>query len=294
MKKAYSIILLLGILCLNACKSKKQETKDSVYFGEELPGLTPKLFAPKILSPEGFFESGSFSPDMKDYYFTRNNGKYKNRKFFVIQYKNNSWGNEYETEIRWPQFSADGNKMYLRKKYKERTDTGWSELKSQGEFLKDQAHGMSISSKGTYYFAVYKKEDKGVNGSIYYSRFINGKQEKPVKMSDDINSGKYIAHPYISPNESYLIWDARREEGYGGSDIYISFKQKDGSWGTAVNMGPQINTELQESSPRVTPDGNHLFFIRGEWKLRKDESKYYVGKQYWVDAKIIKTLKTKQ
>ena len=35
------------------------------YFSEKLPGLTPKLFDPEIVSPEGLFEGGSFSRDMK-------------------------------------------------------------------------------------------------------------------------------------------------------------------------------------------------------------------------------------
>lgn len=262
------------------------------YFGEQPPGLIPKLFAPAIVSPDGLFEGGSYSPDMKMFYFTRKNGKYKQRTFFVIRYENGSWGNESETDIRWPQFSADGNTMYLRKEYRERTDTGWSEPKSQGAFLKDQAHGMSISAKGTYYFAVYKQEDREINGAIHYSRLIDGKQENPVKMSAQINTGTYIAHPFIAPDESYLIWDVRQQEGgYGQADLYISFKQKDGSWLPAINMGPHINTEFQESSPRVTHDGKYLFFTRGEWKVKEDGSRIYVGKRYWVDAQVIETLR---
>ncbi len=63
-----------------------------------------------------------------------------------------------------------------------------------------------------------------------YSRLINDKYEKPKKMSKAINTGKYIAHPFIAPDESYLIWDAEKE-GENTPDIYISFRQKDGSWG---------------------------------------------------------------
>lgn len=263
------------------------------YFGEKPPGLIPVEFAPDIVSPDGLFEGGMFSPDMKEYYFTRKNGKYKNRTFFVIRYENNSWGHESETEIKWPGFSQDGIIMYGGKKYRERTDTGWSELKSQGEFLKDQAHGISLSSKGTYYFGFYKKEDKG-NGSIRFSRLINGKRENPVKMGLEINTGSEIAHPYIAPDESYLIWDVVREDGYGQADIYISFRDKDGHWLPAKNMGPLINTTMQESGASVTPDGKYLFFSRGEWRKKAGGSTYWVGKPYWVDALIIENLRPKQ
>jgi len=266
----------------------------SPYFGEKAPGLQPTLFAPAFLSPEGSFEGGNFTPDMKEFYFTRKNGPYKKRTFFVTRFENNQWSQAAETDIRWPQFSKDGKTMYLGKKYRERTANGWSKIKIQGAFLKNQAHGLSVASNGTYYFAVYKKEDMNINGSLYYSSPKNGMYKSPVKMNADINIGKYIAHPFIAPDESYLIWDVRREGGYGQADLYISFKQKNGTWGKALNMGPEINTSYQESAPRVTHDGKYLFFTRGEWKPKKEGGTYYVGKRYWVDAKVIENLKAKQ
>ena len=263
------------------------------YFGEKPPGLTPKLFAPKIVSPEGFFESGKFSPDGKEFYFTRKNGRYEKRTFFVIRYENGSWGKEAETDIRWPKFTADGNMIYGGKNYRERTARGWSEPKPQGEFLKDQAHGITLAANGTYYFGYYTKDDRIV-GAIRYSRLIDGKYEDPIAMHADINKGTYISHPHIAPDESYLIWDAEREEGYGDSDLYISFRAKDGSWGPAINMGDKINTEHSESSGRITHDGKYLFFSKGQWETKADGSKNWIGKSYWVDAEIIDTLRPKQ
>ncbi len=298
--KTTKLLLMVFITSINlAFAQNKVEDKanhttvENHYFGEKPPGLTPVLFAPDIVSPEGHFEGGTFSPDMKEYYFSRKNGKYKKRTFFVIRYENGSWGNESETDIKWPQFSRDGNIMYVGKEYRERIDMGWSEPKSRGEFLKDQAHGTSLSANGTCYFGFYKKEDKG-KGSIRYSRLVNGKRENPVKMGTEINTGKDIAHPMIAPDESYLMWDVQREDGYGGSDIYISFRQKDGSWVPAINMGAQINTGLQESGVSVSPDGKYLFFSRGEWKFREDGSTYWVGRPYWVDAQVIEQLRPQE
>ena len=238
---------------------------ESIYFDEKPPMLIPKLFDPKLLSPDRRFEGGRFSPDMKEFYFTRNNGKYKKRTFFVIRYENNRWGEESETYIKWPQFSVDGKRMYVGKTYRERTEKGWSEPKSQGEFLKDMAHGMSVSTEGNYYFTIYRKEDNGINGAIH---FFGDKNEEPMKLSTKINTGKYIAHPYIAPDESYLIWYVVRDDGYGKADIYISFKQKDGSWCPAINVGDQINTPEQESGASISPDEN-IYFFQGQNRKRK-------------------------
>ncbi len=287
-----SILLLLSSTFVNSHSNENSLTSSRDYFGEKPPGLTPKLFEPKLVSPEGRFEGGTFSPNMKEFYFSRKNGKYKKRTFFVIRYEDDHWGAESETDIRWPQFSQDGSIMYGGKEYRERTDEGWSEPKNQGEFLKEQAHGISLSSKGTYVFAFFKKEDKG-RGNLGYSELIDGKYSAPIKLGADINKGEWIAHPFIAPDESYLMWDVVRDEGYGAADIYISFRQKDGSWSPAINMGSQINTNKQESSPRVTHDGKYLFFSRGEWQVKSDGSRNWVGKSYWVDASIIEGLRPK-
>ena len=290
-----SIVLLFSFITMSGnsySKEKFTALKDG-YFGEKPPGLIPKLFDPKIVSPEGRFDHGSFTPDMKEFYFTRKHGKYKKRAFFVIRHENNTWGQESKTDIRWPQFSADGNVMYIGKEYRERTETGWSEPKSPGEFINEMAHGSSVSTNGTYYFTISKKGDRTGNNSMHYSRVIDGKYENPVKMSAGINSGKYIGGSFIAPDESYLIWYMEREDGHGEADMYISFKQKDGSWLPAINMGSIINTEMQESGPMVTHDGKYLFFTRGEWTVKEDGSRNYVAKRYWMDAKVIENLRPK-
>ncbi|MEM0933588.1 MAG: hypothetical protein AAGJ12_14055 [Bacteroidota bacterium] len=298
--KNFKLILLLLVLTIfvNACNTKNQKANDSDfpamenrYFGQKPPSLIPELFAPDVLSQDGNLEEITYAPDMKSCYFVRTNGKHNERTFFVIKYENNRWGQESETDIKWPQFSADGNKMFIGKLYRERKGNEWSEPKSPGAFLKHMAHGRSVSAKGTYYFTAYK--ERGSIGAIYYARLVNGKYEEPIKLNDDINRGEYIAGSLISPDESYLIWNVQREGGYGQSDLYISFKKNDGTWSKTMNMGPIINTDMMESSPKISPDGKYFFFIRGEWKLNEDGNRTYIGKQYWVDVKVIENLKSK-
>ncbi len=111
-------------------------------------------------------------------------------------------------------------------------------------------------------------------------------------MGKEINTGRWIAHPFIAADESYLMWDAGRGGRSDDSDCYISFRQKDGSWGAAINMGDKINTSSSESSPRVTHDGKYLFFSRGDWEVKEDGSKNWVEESYWVDAQIIEELRS--
>jgi len=89
------------------------------------------------------------------------------------------------------------------------------------------------------------------------------------------------------------MWDVERDDGYGQADIYISFRDSDGFWLPAMNMGPLINSEHAESSPSITSDGKYLFFSRGVWEVNENGSENYVGKSYWVDAEVIETLRPK-
>ena len=295
MSRISTVFLFLTVtLSANSFSKENLQVKENHYFGEEPPGLIPKVFDPKIVSPQGRFDHGSFTPDMKEFYFTRKQSNNQKREFFVIRYENNQWGQEFETDIKWPQFSADGNVMYVGKEYRERTQAGWSEPKNLGDFLKYMAHGRSVSAQGTYYFTAYKPEDRGINGAIYYSRIINGQYEKPIKMNSGINSGEYIGGSTIAPDESYLIWYMEREDGHGQSDMYVSFKQNDGSWLPAINMGSTINTDMQEGGIQLTHDGKYLFFNRTELKENEDGTRYSVGKRYWVSTQVIENLRPKQ
>jgi len=43
----------------------------------------------------------------------------------------------------------------------------------------------------------------------------------------------------------------------GQSDLFISFRQKDGSWSKVVNMGEEIISREEERFASVSPDGKY-------------------------------------
>ncbi|NQZ79426.1 MAG: PD40 domain-containing protein [Colwellia sp.] len=280
LKSLLAVILLSGF---SAAATEKNVDGNNViegpYLGQKLPGLIPELFAPGIVSTEEHQETVvTFLPDMTELSFTRFSGENRKPTLFVMQNQNNRWS-------RKSVLPAD------EKKYAQRFHPALSEMKSHDVFKDIPITGFTVSAKGTYYFYFIDFERDGI-GHMSYSRRINGKYETPIKMNKAINTGKYIAHPFIAPDESYLMWDAEKE-GESTPDIFISFRQKDGSWGTAINMGDKINTAAYDQRPRVTPDGKYLFFYKGDKNFREDGSIYFLGNPYWVDAQIIETLRPK-
>jgi hypothetical protein len=303
MRNNYFIIsLLVVVLLLNACKPQKQLSKESgiptiknPYLGQKPPGLTPIPFAPGLVSTEIYEYASAFSSDMKAFYFVRRGEENITSTFY--EYKYNETNDEWEKSVLaspWigrPVISPDGQTMHLGDRYLKKTKTGWSKRQNLEPPVvsNDSMYIMRLSSSanGTYYFDTYKKGD--VTFPIRYSRLINGKHEEPKALPKTINTGTFLSHPFIAPDESYLLWDAEKESGYGEADIYISFKQKDGTWCNGINLGEAINTDAWEASASITPDGKYLFFSRNVGSDTFENIDIF-----WVDAQIIETLRPKQ
>ncbi|NOY73538.1 MAG: hypothetical protein GXP14_14420 [Gammaproteobacteria bacterium] len=279
-----SIALLFFIITMsgNSYSKNRLPVIEGLYLGQKPPGLIPELFAPSIIK-KGFRAAGAaFTPDLKEFYFRRRGGEYKNNTLVVIQYKGNQWiESVVPPRAGQPFISPDGNILYLGNMYRERNHSGWSVVKSLDAPFKDfPIMRLTTSSKGTYYF-----DEATKLGNIRYSRLIDGKREAPRSISKEINTGKWTAHPFIALDESYIIWDSERDGGYGDSDLHISFRQQDGSWGTAINLGDKINTKFQDQYGSVTPDGKYFFFHRS-YGNRGDKADIY-----WVDAQVIENLR---
>lgn len=280
--KIISLPILIGILSLNTVIAQEynQNTAGApltgAYLGQKPPGLTAEVFAPGIVSTELYELFSAFTPDMKEFYFVRYDEEDK-PSMIVYKYENNQWNKSVTgPRVGEPFISFDGKTMHLGRKYMDRTSTGWSELKSlEAPFEDLRIMRLISSSDGTYYFDTAGEEP------IRYSRLVDGKREEPQML--DLDLGLHNAHPWIAPDESYFIWDDQRESGYGKADIYISFKQQDGSWGPAINMGDQVNSERGDSYATITPDGKYMLFNRSI-----DDNNVDI---YWVDTKIIETLR---
>ncbi|GAA4886684.1 hypothetical protein GCM10023311_07540 [Flaviramulus aquimarinus] len=269
------------MLSVNACNTKNQiandknsTAEDGLYFGQKPPGLKPEPIERGILTKEGWELGGVFTPGMKEFYFTTTSGDAPlDPSVSVFRNESRGW-KKYD-------FYATGNDtMYSKDKYIERTNSGWSEIKSLGgPFDTIPIMRLTASSQGTLVFDEFTRDGSGL---LRYSRLVNGKRESPKPFDKEINTGKWKAHPFIASDESYIIWDSEREGGYGDGDMYISFKQADGTWGAAINFGDKINTDGEDGGGYVTPDGKYLSYCP-RCKPPYD--------RMWVDAKIIETLR---
>jgi outer membrane protein OmpA-like peptidoglycan-associated protein/tetratricopeptide (TPR) repeat protein len=115
----------------------------------------------------------------------------------------------------------------------------------------------------------YEGRDKtGARGLQLFSAQKNakGKWSKPVGLN--INSSDYsVGHPALSADGKMLYFVSDMPGGFGGTDIYKSIRNSDGSWSKPVNLGKEINTEGNEMFPFYHESGMLYFASNGHQGL---------------------------
>lgn len=89
----------------------------------------------------------------------------------------------------------------------------------------------------------------------------------PQNLGPKVN-GPYTEHsPSLTADEQVLYFTRRmpaKRKGAGSvsddEDLYLSNRQPDNTWGTAIDLGNDINTHYREGASCVSPDGKYLFF----------------------------------
>ncbi|MDD2197136.1 MAG: OmpA family protein [Bacteroidales bacterium] len=84
---------------------------------------------------------------------------------------------------------------------------------------------------------------------------------EPVPIAAD---SMVVAHPSISEDELTLYFVSNIPGGYGGNDLWkVTRTSPSDSWGEPINLGPDINTSMNEMFPYIHPDGTLYFSSDG-------------------------------
>lgn len=135
----------------------------------------------------------------------------------------------------------------------------WGEAEEVTSVLKRDAHesGVCLSIDGSELYLLRSDFD-GQN--LYVSEFDGETWSEPFMLPEGINSRYNETHASINADKSVLFFTSDRKGGEGGLDIYMVRKLPNGQWGIPRNLGTDINTELDEETPMIHPDGKTLFF----------------------------------
>lgn len=98
-------------------------------------------------------------------------------------------------------------------------------------------------------------------GDIYETdRQSDDSWSKPGPIPGEINSPYLENSVSVTEDLQTLFFTSNRPGGYGGTDIYMSKMGRSKNWDVPVNLGPNINSEMDEDGVFISANGEHLYF----------------------------------
>lgn len=202
-----------------------------------------------------------------------------------------------------PIISPDGKKLYFSRQFhpdnmggvNDAEDIWVSELDEEtGEWLPAKNLGAPLNNQGPNFISSISMVD-GKEVLILGNRY--GKKGRMYTgVSQSIQTGDTFSDPesieidneynyspnadfFLVPGGNAMIISAERDDTYGARDLYVSFRQKNGTWTEPKNLGSDVNTVGEEESPFMAEDGKTLYFS-------SDGYKGYGGADIYVSFKL--------
>lgn len=272
------------------------------YLGQKPPGKTPEKFPFDYLPPGYKLHSApAFMPGGNEVYFSAMDFSVRfSEKIFFMKIIDGTWtrarvapfsGDFFDGS---PSLSKDGRYLIFSSArrpdgkvrnddgerniwYVERKGEGWRAPRPLGFQTKEWENGSDLSALGNLFFD---------SKDIYQITFPPGEKDKPEVLGNAINSAHTELHPCVAPDERFIVFYSSRPGHYGteGGDLYISFRNEEGIWQEALNLGEHFNKgHLSTSFPRLSPDGKYFFFLKlvaVPWK----------AEVFWVSAEALDEL----
>jgi len=154
----------------------------------------------------------------------------------------------------------------------------WFSLRDSisGDWLQAQNIGRPLNNKGPNFISSISTDGNAMLlllGNAYYSKNRmtqgvsmsvkneDGTWSKPKNL-DIINDYNLSdkANYFLAGDMETIVMSVERKDSYGDRDLYVIFLQDDGTWSEPMNLGDQINSAAEESSPFLAADGKTMFF----------------------------------
>ncbi|WP_215226736.1 OmpA family protein [Echinicola shivajiensis] len=141
---------------------------------------------------------------------------------------------------------------------------------------------------------VYHDGKKKPHGIHQYRRIgeTEWKYESQLDFGSFRNNGKSFS-ARLHPSGDILVMSMNSFGTYGNEDIYVSFKQANGSWSVPKNIGPDVNSYEQEMTPFISDDKQVIYFSTNGHGTTEGRDIYYAQRldgswEKWTKPKRLK------
>lgn len=247
----------LGVCYMNLGEYAKAKNNLSAYLALPKLPAPSRMLAEKMLTDCDFAEQAMKQP---------------------VDFKPVNLGNGVNSadDESMPSLTVDGKHLYFTRHFGSgayqdedifmsvNTSAGFAQGASIGTTINTERYiegAQNISPSGKYLFFTSADRPDGMGSAdIYISRKVGELWERANNIGSPINTPGYETQPCISADGRDLYYAGIRATGKGGTDIWLSHLNKDGTWSQPESVGDNINTIFDEMRPFIHPDGNTLYF----------------------------------
>lgn len=113
----------------------------------------------------------------------------------------------------------------------------------------------------TLFLTRWTIKDGRKSAAIYGSHKENGTWSEPAALDTIVNTPGFSAQqPFVTPDGKQLLFASDRPGGQGGFDLWAAELNADGSPFATHNLGPVVNTKLNEQAPYLHAASGLLVF----------------------------------
>jgi len=166
--------------------------------------------------------------------------------------------------VRSPLNEPGSLRQFREKFYMSNLENGqWSEAQPMkhlsGGSESEGALSLSYDNRYIFFTSCHRPDGYG-SCDLYYSKREGDQWTDPKNLGPVVNSSRWESQPSLSSDGRTLYFASNRPGGFGGSDIWKTVLQDDGSWSRPENLGETVNTADDEMSPYIHADGQTLYF----------------------------------
>ncbi|QJD96988.1 OmpA family protein [Mucilaginibacter robiniae] len=131
------------------------------------------------------------------------------------------------------------------------------------EVAKEVEYGtpsLDPAGKRMYFTRWYKEGSRTVH-AIYCSVRQSENWSRPSRLNANVNvEGFNAIQPFVTADGKRMFFVSNKPGGQGGDDLWMSNLDDEGNPVNSVNLGPQINTPMDEQAPYYNEDTHRLIY----------------------------------
>jgi outer membrane protein OmpA-like peptidoglycan-associated protein len=136
----------------------------------------------------------------------------------------------------------------------------WSSPENMGSQINTDGHDATTAVSPDAQSMIIYKDIKG-DGGLFECKLEGDVWSKPKKMNKNINTKYHESSASYSNDGKTLYFVSNKPGGEGLHDMYVTrWDEKTQDWGDTKNLGATLNTEYNEESVLIHPDGKTLYF----------------------------------